>query len=207
MVMEKESMAIFANNVRELSGSVVELARCYTMSWVFLKAYERKDLEEPIRFHQDFVDTTRDSLIQMFFVTTYRLFQDDPKSLSLRKLLNNIRPFDQNFAQNLISKIDSQQLLLNKMFHIRHKIYAHRDGAQRPIEVLRTTRREMKAVVRLACDVISALSDMVVTKMKHALEEHIEIALTDVKKTILRRMKFANYHARKVLKMIKANTR
>jgi len=206
----EESMAIFADDVCELSGSVVDLTRFYTMSWVFLKAYNKKDLETVIMLYPDFMDTVKESLLQSFFITTYRLFDINAKAKdkTLRKLLNNVASFDQPLAQQLIVKMNSQHLLLRKMFHVRHKLYAHRDGAPSLRETLGSIRRqEMKAVVGLSWEIISALSDVAVNKMGHALDERVTEILKDVKKRNRRRVKFANMDAHEVLELIKKHGR
>jgi AbiU2 len=127
--MEKESMALFADDVCELGASVVELSRCYIMVWAFWRTYKNENFQYAIKFHKDFMDTTRDSLLQSFFIAAYRLFDRNPKAKSLRKLLNSVASFDPPLARELTARIDSQQLLLSKMSNIRHKIYAHRDVA------------------------------------------------------------------------------
>jgi hypothetical protein len=161
--MEKESMAIFVENIYEMNGSVIELSRSYAILWVFWDKENNKKYSQVIKDHPDFFGAIADSLSLGFCVITYRLFQDVENVLSLPCLINYLSSIDQKLKDQLTSKIDAQRPLLKKYIIFRHKIYAHRDKSKRPWEVFGTqsksrVKSEMKVIVNLAQEIIGALA-------------------------------------------------
>jgi hypothetical protein len=94
-------------------------------------------------------------------VSTYQLFDRDSRTKSLRRLIEELRSSDATLAQCLQSKVAAQQAALQKLFHIRCNVYAHRNKSQSPEALFATvglTPRQMRAVVDLAHEVVSDLA-------------------------------------------------
>jgi hypothetical protein len=162
--MEKESMAIFSEDIWEMNERVIELSRSYAILWVFWDSENNKRYSDVIKDHQDFFYAIGSSLFQGFCIITYQLFDKRGDVKSLPDLINYLTSLDQKLEQQLKSKIDSQRPLLDKFFSFRHKIYAHRDKSKRPWEVFGNQSKtriksEMKAIVDLAQEIISAMAE------------------------------------------------
>jgi AbiU2 len=162
--MEKESMAIFSEDIWEMNERVIELSRSYAILWVFWDSENNKHYSGVIKDHQDFFYAIGSSLFQGFCIITYQLFDKRGDVKSLPDLINYLTSLDQKLEQQLKSKIDSQRPLLDKFFSFRHKIYAHRDKSKRPWEVFGNQSKtriksEMKAIVDLAQEIISAMAE------------------------------------------------
>jgi hypothetical protein len=162
--MRKESMAIFADDVRELNERVTELSRNYAIFWVFLAPENCKRYSKVIEDHRDFFDAIASSLLQGFCVITYQLFDKRGDVKSLPALINYLTSLKPVLEQQLKRSVDSQKPLLDKFFSFRHKIYAHRDKSKAPWEIFGTQSKtrlksEMKAIVQLAQEIIGALAE------------------------------------------------
>ena len=162
--MQKESMAIFADDVREMNERVIELSRSYAIFWMFCDIENCKRYSDVIRHHQNFFDAIASSLFQGFCVITYQLFDKRGDVKSLPELISYLTSLDQKLERRLKSSIDSQRPLLDNFFSFRHKIYAHRDKSKQPWEVFGNPSKiriksEMEAIVDLAQEIISALAE------------------------------------------------
>jgi hypothetical protein len=180
--VEKESMTVFADHVREMNERVIELSRSHAILWVFWDTGNCKRYSKILRDHQDFFDTMASSLFQGFCVITYQLFElgkrGDVKSLPA--LINYLSSLDRALELEMKAKIDAQRPLLDKFFSFRHKIYAHRDKSKPPWEVFQTQSKtrlkdEMEAVVLLAQNVVCALAEAAGVKAKGELAEAIRL--------------------------------
>lgn len=164
--MEKESIAIFAGDVREMNERVTELSRTYAIFSALINRHTYKRYQREINNHRDFFETIANSLFQGFCVITYQLFDSgkrgDVKSLPV--LINYLSSLDPKIGQKLRLSIDAQRPLLDKFFSFRHKVFAHRDKSQPPWEIFGTQPRsvfktQMKAIVHLSQNIISELAD------------------------------------------------
>lgn len=157
-------MAIYVDDVREMSERVIELSRSHAILWVLWDSENNRHYSNVIRDHQDFFYAIGSSLFQGFCVITYQLFDKRGDVKSLPELIGYLSSLDPKVERRLKSNIDSQKPLLDKFFSFRHKIYAHRDKSKRPWEVFGNQSKtriksEMKAIVDLAQGIISALAE------------------------------------------------
>jgi hypothetical protein len=100
--VKKESIDLFANGVREMNGSVIELSRSCAILWVFWDKENNKLYSQVIRDHPDFFGGIADSLFLGFCVITYRLFQDSKDVLSLPCFINSLPSTNQIVKDALI---------------------------------------------------------------------------------------------------------
>ena len=164
MVMEKESLAVLADHVREMNERVTELSRSNAILWVLQDTKNYNHYNKVFHNRPDFFNAIASSLHQGFCVITYQLFDNKRNDVkSLPSLINYLSSLDPALERELKSNIDVQQALLDKYFAYRHKIYAHRDKAKSPSDIFGEVakplaKREMEAIVRLARNTVSALS-------------------------------------------------
>ena len=150
-------MSVSKDAVREMVNEVIEFTRGYVV-WRELMGKSNRDVREE---HVDFLLTVTNSFVQGFCVSIYQLFDRDSRTKSLQRLIEELRTSDATLAQGLQSKITAQHAALQKLFHIRCNVYAHRNKSQSPEALFTTvglTPRQMRAVVDLAQDVVSDLA-------------------------------------------------
>jgi hypothetical protein len=189
-------MDIPPGHVREMNGMVVELARSHAIFWVLLDHGSRKQYSKVFGDHRDFFDATPNALFQGFCVITYALFDDKRTDIkSLPRLINRLTS-NPALQQELRSKIDAEQRLLQKFVTFRHKIFAHRDKAKSPADWFgkihkAQLRRDMESVVRLAREVTCALAGATGVGKK-----------SEVSKDILLRENYARWDTVELLKRL-----
>jgi len=157
-------MAIFIEDVVEMKDRVVELTRSHAILWVLWDTENNKRYSPVIESHQDYFQGIGSSLFQGFCVITYQLFDKRNDVKSMQDLISYLSSLNPKLEHQLKSNINSQKPLLDKFFSYRNNIFAHRNKAKRPWAVFGQQSKtrikcEMKAVVDLAQEIISALAE------------------------------------------------
>jgi hypothetical protein len=136
---------------------VIEFTRNYAV-WRELMEAQHSHIRSA---YPDLLLTVTNSMVLAFCVGTYQLFDKNPQTKSLCRLIDDIRPSHGTLAQRLESDITAQKQTLNIVFHIRNNVYGHRNKSRDPRDIFanaKLTPRMMKAVVHLAQDVVSSLA-------------------------------------------------
>jgi hypothetical protein len=145
----------------ELTEQVLELTRNYALWWYLMYKPNAERYAKVERNYPEFFRTIVDSLRQGICITTYRLFDKRQDVKSLTRLIEKLKASNPPLARELAQKVDGGAALIKKLSSLRHKVFGHRDQTQSPEDVfsaLKLKPKEIEAVVRLAQDIISAIS-------------------------------------------------
>jgi hypothetical protein len=169
-------------------SEVIEFTRSY-VAWRELVEPKNRPVREE---HPDFFLTVTNSLVQGFCVSTYQLFDRDTRTKSLPHLIEELGSSHTSLVQGLQSAIQTQRPVLDKIFHIRCNVYAHRNRSQDPQAVFKAaglTPRQMKAVVHLSQNIVSSLADAAGVEKKGDVDaqfrSHEDWVLDDTRQVVL----------------------
>lgn len=157
---------------------VIELSRSYAIWWQLVEKSNRDRFSQVIENHDDFFAATTHSLFQGFTVITYQLFERSKKTTSLRSLVDALALTDPTLAQKLQTNIEAMLPVLNKAFSIRGNVYGHRNKSKSPeafFAAADLTSNQMREILDLARDVVSALAESANVGAREEIVEEIRL--------------------------------
>jgi hypothetical protein len=181
--------------VDEMIEQVIELSRSHALWWYFINNENVKRFAKVEWCYPAFFGTILNSLRQSVCIILYQLFDKRRDVTSLVGLVEELNGADPLLSRQLQDKIHGADAALKKVFSLRHKVFAHRDKAVAPQAVfasVKLTPRELKALVRLAQDIVSTLAQEAGMKPKAALEEQfrqLDDAVTTDADNLMRTLK------------------
>lgn len=171
-------MAPHAVAVREMIERVIELARSYAIWRQLVEQSGFDRFSRVIENHEDFFSATTHSLFQGFTVITYQLFERSKDATSLRSLVDALALTDTALAQKVQTDIEGKLPLLKKTYSIRGNVYAHRNKSQPPeafFAAAGLTSDQMREILDLARDVVSALAESAGVETRTDIEKEIRL--------------------------------
>lgn len=162
--------------VREMIERVIELTRTYAIWWQLVEKSNFDRYSRVIESHEDFFAATTHSLFQGFIVIACLLFEKKENTISLRSLVDVLAFTDSTSAQRLQTDIEGKWHLLKKVIPIRGNVYAHRNKFRPPeafFNAAGLTSNEMREILDLARDVVSALAESAGIEPRADIEEEI----------------------------------
>jgi hypothetical protein len=169
--------------IEDIVSQATELTWSYSIWWELVKIHNEK-LAKPLAYkYPNFYMAVANSMLQGMVVIIQRLFDGRTDCLSLRGLVRKLSKNHPAVSKSLEGQIASHERLLKKCKVLRHKVYAHRDGALTPQDCFKTVAvkpNEFRELVYFVHDLVAELSELEGTRRKSEILQTLQHCDSDV---------------------------
>lgn len=169
--------------VQDSIGQVVELTWSYSLWWALVNKNDRTHNRSVIEAYPNYFRASVFALQQSFFISANRLFDEQPKSASLTKLVKDLSATNQVLYTALQRRLQAEEPTLQKILLLRHNVYGHRSKKISPGDAFKKAGiqpKEMKSVVGLAHEIVIELAVELGGLSRSVLEDKFKRCAEDV---------------------------
>ena len=169
--------------IQDIIGQVVELTWCHSLWWAIVNKADRTHNQDVIVAYHNFFAASVFAFQQSFFVSANRLFDEDSRASSLRKLVTDLDSKNQALADKLKGRLQAEAAPLKKILLLRHNVYGHRSSSISPTDLFNKVGikpNEMKAVLGLAQEITIALAVEAGVSTEDALVDKFKLCAENV---------------------------
>jgi len=164
--------------IQDIVNQVHELTSAYLIWWEIGDAGKRDKYGAAIQGYPYFFLGVAGSLLLSICIIPHRLFDTDPRVISIPKLVKNLESTDSRLSSEISDKIRLNEGLLKKFVVLRNNFFAHRNASltpERAFALANIAPGEMQTFLAFVQDVAATLSGVEGTNSKELMLETFQV--------------------------------